>query len=238
LTLKGRSAHLLPHDHPAIKEQRTLYPGMLRTAGEGGLWALKSGANNKKLGAQVQVGKWDGLPIYTLSLEERAACPQTCRHLRSCFGNHMDRAHRMRPGPELETRLAAEVEVLDVRHVEGFVVRLHVIGDFYSAAYVQLWARLLRQYPALRIFGYTRRHDKSDPIAASLASVADEFGWDRFAMRLSDAPSETRSTVVVECPHQKPADAILCGQEIERKKNCGACALCWESEKRIAFLQH
>jgi hypothetical protein len=57
-------------------------------------------------------------------------------------------------------------------------------------------------------------------------------------MRLSDAPSETRSTVVVECPHQKPADAILCGQEIERKKNCGACALCWESEKRIAFLQH
>jgi hypothetical protein len=134
--------------------------------------------------------------------------------------------------------VAAEVEVLDVRHVNGFVVRLHVTGDFYSPTYVEPWAALLRQYSTLRIFGYTRRHDEGDPIAARIASVAAEFGWSRFAMRLSGAQSDTRSTVVVECPHQKPADAILCGQEIERKKNCGACALCWESEKRIALLQH
>src|SRR5947207_280719 len=168
LTIKGRSAHLLPSDHPAIKEQRTLYPGMVRTAGEGGLWALKSGMYNRKVGRVVQVGKWTGLPIYTLTLPERATCPQTCEHLRSCYGNHMDFAPRMRPGPELESRLAAEVEVLDVQHVHGFVVRLHVLGDFYSPAYVELWAALLRQYSTLRVFGYTRRHDKDDPITAAL----------------------------------------------------------------------
>jgi hypothetical protein len=237
LTIKGRSAHLLPFDHPAIKERRTLYPGMVRTAGEGGLWALKSGIYNRKIGGVVQVGEWAGLSIYTLTLEERATCPQTCEHLRSCYGNHMNFTPRMRPGPELEARLVAEVEVLDVRHVHGFAVRLHVLGDCYSPMYVELWAALQRQYSTLRIFGYTRRHDEGDPIAAALAAVDAEFGWDRFRMRRSGAQS-ARSTVVVECPHQKPPEAILCGQEMERKKNCAACALCWESEKQIAFIQH
>jgi hypothetical protein len=78
--------------------------------------------------------------------------------------------------------VAAEVEVLDVRHVNGFVVRLHVTGNFYSPTYVALWAALLRQYSTLRIFGYTRRHDEGDPIAARIASVAAEFGWSSAAL--------------------------------------------------------
>ena len=79
----------------------------------------------------------------------------------------------------MEARLEREIEVLDVRHGGGFVVRLHVLGDFYSVEYVGLWRRLLRQYPTLRVFGYTARIDaKNYLIAAALASAADEFGWD------------------------------------------------------------
>jgi hypothetical protein len=44
--------------------------------------------------------------------------------------------------------------------------------------------------------------------------------------------------VVVELPCLKPENAILCRQEIEKKENCAACALWWESEKCIAFIQH
>ena len=55
----------------------------------------------------------------------------------------------------MEARLEREIEVLDVRHGGGFVVRFHVLGDFYSVEYVGLWRRLLRQYPTLRVFGYT-----------------------------------------------------------------------------------
>ena len=88
-------------------------------------------------------------------------------------------ARRVEAGPELEARLEREIEVLDVRHGGGFVVRLHVLGDFYSVEYVGLWRRLLRQYPTLRVFGYTARIDaKNYLIAAALASAADEFGWD------------------------------------------------------------
>ena len=86
-------------------------------------------------------------------------------------------ARRVEAGPELEARLERQIEVLDVRHGGGFVVRFHVLGDFYSVEYVGLWRRLLRQYPTLRVFGYTARIDaKNDLIAAALASVADEFG--------------------------------------------------------------
>src|SRR6185437_6327834 len=131
------------------------------TAGEHGRWALKTGANNRKLAdkrrAEVMTGRWRGMPIYALTLPERETGPDYCPLLRSCYGNRMDRAHRMRPGPELEARLAAEVKILDIRHGKGFVVRLHVLGDFYSPEYVELWRRLLRQYPTLHVWGYTAR---------------------------------------------------------------------------------
>jgi hypothetical protein len=203
---------LLPSDHPAISEGRTIYPTTVRPAEAGDRWALKSGVHNRKIGGKVLTGRWAGLPIYTLTLEERATCPTTCRHLRSCYGNRMDLADRVQAGPELESRLAAEVEALDIRHVHGFVVRLHVLGDFYSVEYVELWRRLLRQFETLRVWGYTARHDQRDPIAAALDSVANEFGWERFAVRLSNAPRESRSTVVVEHRGLKPVDASLCRQ--------------------------
>jgi hypothetical protein len=236
--LNGRSASMPPYDHPAIMGGHTLYPLTVRPVQHGTRWALKSASNNRKIGGEVLIGKWAGLPMYTLTLEERATCPKTCKQWRSCYGNKMHLADRVQAGPDLESRLEREIETLDIRHLNGFVVRLHVLGDFYSVAYVELWRRLLREYSTLRVWGYTARHDEGDPIAAALSSVATEFGWDRFAMRLSNASSETHSTIVVEHPHQKPPDATLCRQEIDKKESCAACALCWESEKRIAFVQH
>jgi hypothetical protein len=90
------------------------------------------------------------------------------------------------------------------------------------------------------VAGIRGRHDQDDPITAALTSVASEFGWDRFAVRLSNAPGESRSTLVVEHPGLKPTDATLClcRQQIDQKETCSACALCWEGEKRIAFMQH
>lgn len=240
--LNGKPATMPPWKHPAIKAGRSLYAGSVRGANEpnrkGGYDALKPGGNNKKIGDTILTGRWAGMPIYLLTLEERATCPASCQQWRSCYGNKMEWADRLRPGPELESRLEREIEVLDVEHRNGFVVRTHVLGDFYSVEYVELWRRLLRQYPTLHVWGYSARHDRGDPIAAALARVADEFGWGRFAVRLSNAPTETRSTIVVECPQHKPADATLCGQEMDRKANCASCALCWESEKRICFVKH
>ena len=217
---------------------RTIYPGTVRPARSSDRWALKRGEHQRKIGGVILKGRWKGFPAYTLSLEERATCPTSCDHWRSCFGNKMRWADRVEAGAELEWRLEREVALLDIDHPRGFVVRLHVLGDFYSVRYVELWRKLLGRHPALNVYGYSARHDTGDPIATALASLAADTGWDRFAMRFSNAPRSTRSTVSVEHPYQAPRDAIVCPEQIGRTESCSTCGLCWQSEKRIAFVQH
>jgi hypothetical protein len=240
--LNGRSARLLPYDHPAVLEGRTIFPTTVCSPRRdvGGPWALKSAANNGKIGGEIRKSKWRGLPAYTLTLEERATCPTTCRHWRSCYGNKMHRTERMQAGPDLEWRLVREVALLDIEHPDGFAVRLHTLGDFYSVEYVELWGRLLERHPGLHIWGYTAHCDiKGDPIAAALASLIERHG-DRFAIRFSNAPLPFPypTTITIETERQKPADAILCPEQVGKTESCSTCALCWQTKRRIAFLQH
>jgi hypothetical protein len=235
--LNGQSASLPAHDHPAVMEGRTIFPTTVRPARSSDRWALKRGEHSRKIGGGILKSKWKGFPVYTLTLEERQTCPRTCHHWRSCFGNKMHLADRVQAGADLEWRLEREVALLDIDHPTGFAVRLHNLGDFYSLQYVALWRRLLARHPALHCWGYSARHDKGDPIAAALASLV-EHHWDRFAVRFSNAPSTTRSTISVEHPYQVPAGTILCPEQIGRTESCSTCGLCWQSERRIAFLQH
>jgi hypothetical protein len=233
-----RPATMPPVTHPAIMQGRTLYPRQVMLPGKHPV--LKSGTNSCKTGPKVLKGRWAGRPIYTLTLEERATCPQSCRHWRTCFGNRTPWAERYVGGPELETRIEKEVADLARRHPSGFAIRLHILGDFYSVHYVELWRTLMERYPQLHIFGFTARWDVSnDPIAAALVALTAEYP-DRFAMRFSNAPvgSGLAATVSIEHPHQKPPDAIICPAQMEQTASCSSCGLCWESAKRIAFIQH
>ena len=237
--LNGQSAIMPGFDHPAIMQGRTIFPGTVRPARSSDRWALKRGEHQRKIGGVILKGRWKGFPVFTLTLEERATCPRSCVHWRSCMGNRMNWSDRVEAGTDLEWRLAREVALLDIDHTRGFVVRLHVLGDFPSVRYVELWRRLLARHPSLNIYGYSARWDvKNDPIAAALASLAADVGWRRFAMRLSDAPSEKRSTVSIEHPYQAPRDAIVCPEQVGKTESCSTCALCWQSERRIAFIQH
>jgi hypothetical protein len=235
--LNGQSASLPAHDHPAINGGHTIFPSTVRPARAGDRWALKSADNSRKIGGEILKGKWKDFPAYTLTLEERATCPRTCQHWRSCYGNKMHFAERIQGGPDLEWRLEREVALLDIDHPNGFAVRLHNLGDFYSVRYVSLWRRLLARHSALHVWGYTARWRQDDPIASALTSLV-EGRWDRFAVRFSNAPSQMRSTISVEHPYQVPHDAILCPEQIGRTESCSTCGLCWQSERRIAFLQH
>jgi hypothetical protein len=157
----------------------------------------------------------------------------------NCFGNKMQFAQRIKVGHEFEERVVRAIIYLGRCYPNGFVIRLHVLGDFYSVRYVRLWRILLESVPSLRVFGYTARWD--DAIGRELRSMANQM-WDRFAMRFSNAPITEMSTVSIEHPVQKPDDAIICPEQWHRSgkkvESCSACALCWSSKKRIAFLQH
>ncbi len=116
-------------------------------------------------------------------------------------------------------------------------MRLHILGDFYSVEYVDLWRRLVNRHHNMLVFGFTARWEPWDPIAAALLHLVDEK-WHRFAIRFSNAPVDECSTVSIEHPIQKPKDAIICPAQVGKTDSCGSCALCWQSRRRIAFLQH
>ena len=119
-------------------------------------------------------------------------------------------------------------------------MRLHMLGDFYSLEYVQLWRRWLVRDPALRVFGYTAWHP-STPIGGALRFLA-RTNWDRFAIRLSSAAVGTRRTIVVA----KAADAvkrgaIVCPAQEGKTRSCATCGLCWApaaQRRTVAFLRH
>ena len=224
-------------DNPAFNEARTLYPTTVVDV-EDVPRLLVAGINSRKIGDRITKGPAKGFPIYTLTLEERATCP-VCRHWRSCYGNNMHQARRVRHGPAFEERLEAELLILQSRHRSGFAVRLHVLGDFYSVEYVRLWERFLGRFRSMFVFGFTARWDRDDPIARALVDLVVRE-WGRFSIRFSDAPVDECSTVSIEHPRQKPADAIICPMQhgAKRVESCGACGLCWHTRRRIAFLQH
>jgi hypothetical protein len=238
-SLAGLSASLLPYDHEAVVSDRTVYPTtvQLPVRSAEGEWVLKKGTHNRKIGGEILKGKWKGFPTYTLTLEERASCPKSCSHWRSCYGNHMQWPHRFVHGKALEWRLEREVAILSIDH-SRFAIRLHELGDFYSVAYVALWRRLIERHDGLHCFGFTARQ-KDDPIGAALISLVNEH-WDRFAIRFSNAPEgfEAPSTKSIEHEGIKPPDAIVCPQQLGKTESCSTCALCWHSRRRIAFLQH
>ena len=238
----GARAFILPLDHPAVTGKRTLFPTTVREVGKE--WLLKAGKHSAKIGGEVRKGPWKGFPIYTLTLEERATCPESCRHWGSCYGNHTHLARRWRHGPDLEWRLRREVAALELEHGAGFAVRLHSLGDFYSVGYVRMWRDLLEKHPALHVFGYTARVDCE--IAHEVAMLVRDY-WrhanpPRFAVRFSNAPIMRYSTVTIEGPLQRPPDAVVCPAQWtpsgKKSDCCGTCALCWDTAKRVAFLQH
>lgn len=192
---------------------------------------LKPVSNRKigKKGERISRGRWRGFAIYTATLEERATCPRTCPHWGDCYGNGMRFAHRMEHGPALEKRLPAEIAELARKHPEGFAVRLHVLGDFYSRRYVALWARMLRKYPALHVWGYTARLPGT-PIGDAIAAIRGP----RFVVRWSGGGTLPLSAN----PEGFAAPAFTCPEQTGKAKSCAACGACWATLRAVRFIDH
>lgn len=234
----------LADDHAAVREGRSLFPTTVVSTASSPRF-LVSGSNSPKTGRMIEKGPWSGFPVYTLTLEERATCPRSCPVWAGCYGNAMHLARRNDArDPDFMPALAAEVITVARQHPAGFVVRLHILGDFFSARYVLLWANLLDMCPNLHVFGYTaRRVDLDDNESRRTAKAIDVLRahmWQRFAVRTShDEFGPERSVVVDEDPQQP--DVIVCPAQVEATASCSTCGLCWAPAARgktIAFLRH
>lgn len=208
-----------------------------------GLRVLKEASTNDKLGKAgsiVRRGRYRGMPLYALTLEERATCWSGCQNWNICYGDGMPFAKRHAPGNTLISALTADLAVLSTRHPGGYVVRLHVLGDFYDVSYVMQWQNWLTEHPALYLFGYTHwRYDH--PIGRAVTELVQAFP-DRAAFRRSDAtephdPLPPAHTVDRHTP-LPVMNTVFCPEQTGATASCTTCGLCMNNTTGITFLDH
>ncbi len=236
-------------DAAFIREARTKFPTrVLSVAKQPAL--LVSGHSNMKIGRDVRKGCFRGYWIYSLSLEERATCPRSCAHWQDCYGNNMPFAKRVdHTDPNFLPALEREVARLVEKHRRnGVLIRLHALGDFYSASYVEFWLRMLREHRTLAIYGYTARKPERGYTAVGFGSMVIGVGDlihemnrrypGRCMIRFSDARLETMATVTIMDEADRPDNAFVCPEQTGNTRCCATCGACWSTAKNVAFLNH
>lgn len=242
---RGRKGGIVLHpSHPAVAEARTLFPSTVIGADESPR-LLVDGYNSRKVGRTVTKGAWKGMPVFTLTLEERASCPRSCQQWEACYGNNMHLARRHRLDEDLIVALAFELGAKQRQHPGGFVVRAHILGDFGSAedpdlalTYIGMWHLAFQENPALRMFSYTA-HDPASVIGKAIRALNVLFP-DRCRVRFSGhampggAPGE--GALVIE----SLADSrfVVCPAQTGATDCCATCALCWSMIRTVEFLRH
>lgn len=235
-SIKPGGRHIsLADSHHAVVNATTIFPTTVNEIGHPKLKRLlKGGENSRKIGRKVMKGRLRGCPIFTLTLEERATCPRTCTVFNDCYGNGMPYAQRIKHGREFEKGLWDELAEKQAKHPNGFLVRLHVLGDFYSVDYAELWAEALEVYPALHVFGYTAHAPESQ-----IGSVIREllgYRSDRWHIRFSGWNGPTDGSVVVDSAEE--SEHLVCPAQTGKTDCCATCAFCWHSDRTVAFLRH
>lgn len=225
---------VLQDTHKAVTRGRTIFLKQVKAPTKVGR-LLQPASNNAKLGkgrATIIKGKWKGMPMYQLTLEERATCPTTCEQWKVCYGNNMPFANRINhKSPAFAGELEQEVKELASKHSSGFVVRLHVLGDFFSVPYVKFWERMLKEHPELRIFGYTHRPAASQ-IGRAIRTLNSAGAWIRWSDAGGEMSANTDKTDGTE------AEGIPCPEQTGKTESCMTCGLCWATEKPIRFMVH
>jgi len=145
----GHGRDLNP-EHNAIVNGTTIFQKTIKTVDQ--VKNVLKFSSNKKLGKTVVKGKWSDHKFMTLTLTERETCPASCLHWSDCYGNGMRFAQRIDVTGLME---AIEAQLTDLPADKKYAIRLHVLGDFYSVAYVAFWDRMMDKFPNIKIFGYT-----------------------------------------------------------------------------------
>lgn len=240
-----RSSADLRADHPALRDGRTLFPSTVVDPADGHR-ILVDGHNNLKTGRRVVVGPWAGMPIFTITLEERATCPRSCHAWDTCYGNALYMAKRKAYTPDFAKYLNDELFAKAKKHRRGFVVRLHVLGDFPDVRYVEYWWYWLRKIPQLHVWGYTTR-ERDGAIGTAIDRLNVQFP-SRWRVRFSQAANQIQAgsslgaTIIWHAGDDKKiAKSIVCPVERGKAETCGACGLCWfrpADDFTIVFVGH
>lgn len=170
--------------------------------------------------------------------------------------------------PELEWIIGQEIDkaVIDGRLYRLQVaVRIHEAGDYISAEHVAMWDRIVKKYPKVIFWSYTRSDKASDTLREAIVSFSEN---DNVHIRASFDPmldtaisGLDKKTIHIEQMYRngmpgaivvgskfkgkikgpaKVSGAINCPEQITNGAiGCADCGLCWHPSKPvIRFYQH
>ena len=98
-------------------------------------------------------------------------------------------------------------------------------------------------YPKISIYGYTA-HTPHSQFGLEIKNVIDSVGFDRFAIRFSNANIKLSANSTEYKPQliaskNVSLKSIPCPEQENLVENCVSCALCWnKSIDRILFHTH
>ena len=226
---------------PQPRYLKQVKPTPIVSVASTGLYVLKSASGNAKLGkGLITKGPFRGMPLFALTLPERATCWSGCQNWNRCYGDNMPFGTRYAPTPELPDTITKDVKFLSGKFPEGFVVRLHILGDFYSVPYVEHWNRLVLNYPALHIFGYTHWPQDTEIGQAVQQLVLDYPG--RVSILRSDADGNPEDVLARAMTVERGAEAapgtVMCPEMVGKTESCVTCGLCMNSRTSVSFIDH
>lgn len=186
------------------------------------------------------------MPLFSLTLEEGATCPASCPMLQlrpkgkkwRCYGANMPYAKRYRHGELLEDALMKDLRFLHEKYTNGFIVRLHVLGDFYSVDYVRFWENLLREHWRTRVFGFSHV-PAATPIGQEITQFVKLFSSRVSILRSTgaDINDPLPKAVVIGKYDEVPQGFVTCPWQTHRVP-CTKCGLCMSGQVNVAFREH
>jgi hypothetical protein len=210
---------------------------------------LKPARDNEKLHSNVVVrGMFTGYHMYSLTLEERATCSPECGQLKTCYGNNMPFAKRYNVTPALLTAIDAQLGQL-TRKGRKILLRLHILGDFFSVEYINFWRSMLIKYPTVSAFGYTHWTiitPQGREVERLVKAFPGRFNIKYSADRANQLPLLSLytlgGTIVVKDWADAPKGWIKCPAQMAADRGislgCAECGIACATRANVAFVEH
>lgn len=168
----------------------------------------------------------------------REACA-TC-HVQGCYAAKLERlrpnvrnayADNLRLVQEDLDGARCELNAFFYRPVAPRFFRIHVSGDFFSAAYLEMWLDVVRSHPNTKFLAFTKQFEIVSPY---LDNLPENFslvasGWPGVPI-----PQQILDTLPVAwmqdgTENRIPPDAVECSG------GCDACGFCWATRRQHVF---
>lgn len=174
------------------------------------------------------------IPLFNLPASKEVCgrlCPGCYAHREQQRYPTVLPARTMRYGASLQLDFVSRVcsELSSMKSPPKYF-RIHASGDFYDQAYINKWEAIIRTFPTITFYAYTKRKRDFDfTVLESLPNcvIIDSLKFGRINYgELSKAPAGA-----FICPHQKGAN-IVCGQ------HCTYCMTKTAQTNSVYFVKH